>query len=236
MMATHISNNDTICALMSNGIDFVDLMGNFTFSKVGSPVFSAEGVNGGKALYLDSSSYLVSEKVPDLAIDDFTIDWFEKFVGGGTTPGTFCIGTTSSYRNGITAQYQSSYYGFYGTTNQSTWNVTLKICGSVLKLNDFIHYAIVKQGNQITTYTNGVKVSSTTFTEKLGDFTTGAFVIGQDLRTNQMSSTRYSGYIASFRISNKALWTEDFTPPILPFFRANQLYLDSNNAVWGCKP
>lgn len=235
-MATHINKVNTICSLMSNGIDFIDLMGNFTFSKVGSPVFNAEGVNGGKALYLDGSSYLVSEKVPDLDIDDFTIDWFEKFVGGAATPGTFCIGTYSSYRNGICVEYYSGIYGFLGTTNRSTWNVNCQVYGSILKPNDFIHYAIVKQGNKITTYMNGVKVSSTTFTGKLGNFTTGAFTIGRDLRIDQFSVTAYSGYIASFRISNKALWTSDFTPPILPFFRAKQLYLDKNNAVWGCKP
>lgn len=234
-MATYINKNDTICVLQSIGYAFVDLMGNFTFSKVGSPVFDAEGVNGGKSLYLDGSSYLVSEKVPNLDIDDFTIDWWEKFIGGGNTPGTFCIGTHSSHRNGLCAEYYSGIYGFLGTTNQSTWNVSCNLYNSILKPNDFMHYAIVKKGSQITTYMSGIKVSSTTFTGKLGDFTAGAFTIGRDLRKDQISLTNYSGYIADFRISNKALWTEDFTPPILPFFINQQLYLDANNAVWGCK-
>ena len=96
--------------------------------------------------------------------------------------------------------------------------------------NRWYHIAHVYDGATEYLFIDGKKVYSENVL-----LTTGSdlFYFTTDY-SSPFSST--STFVDEFRISDIARWTEDFTPPILPFSRANQLYIDQNNAVWGCKP
>lgn len=64
------------------------------------------------------------------------------------------------------------------------------------------HWAIVRSGNKILLFLNGVKVGEFAFSGMLND-----------TDYLQFNSHVFAWYVDEFRVSNVARWTEDFVPP-----------------------
>jgi hypothetical protein len=78
-------------------------------------------------------------------------------------------------------------------------------------LNTWTHWALVRHGNQIKAYRNGVCVATVTTTAAIYHYWATAVTI-------HASQNNWIGHIDELRISKGiARWTEDFTPPTEPY-------------------
>jgi len=88
----------------------------------------------------------------------------------------------------------------------------VQITGAARSLNEWHHYAIVRNGNTFTVYDNGTSVGSVTASINIpaqGD----VFRVGSDGEGYGI----INGYISNFRLVNgTAVYTSNFTPPTSP--------------------
>lgn len=85
-------------------------------------------------------------------------------------------------------------------------------------LNQWFHYALVKNGNEILVFVNGSVVTSTDMAGLDAWTSTGGVNIGHP---GAATGDTYAmvGYLDEFRISNVARWTSNFTPPTTDWSR-----------------
>ena len=131
-----------------------------------------------------------------------------------------CLNTTSAataaVRLGLNA---TGTIGLLSSTNGSSFaiNTTSSVC---LTYNAWQHIAVVRNGNNIVVYHNGVAVlTSTAITATTALMAGNESVLGAiDFRNNADFISFYQGYIDDFRVSNMARYTGAFTPPTATFF------------------
>ena len=178
-------------------------------------VYSPE-LHGGSA-YLDGTSYLVANTVPQLGTTDWTIELFLNPVSQAADTGFFQLsGVVGGFQGGaawlnsiafVTANQKARVYinsGAYSSTTSTVLN------------NSWQHIAIVKFNNAIRIYFNGnLDISFGTLGElpDSHNYTCQSLVIGGGYSTNYLTNT----YISNFRIvAGTALYTANFTPPTEP--------------------
>lgn len=195
-----------------------DVKGN-TFTRSNSNItISQDSYFGADSLYMDDGNGRLQSQVIDslyFGSGDFTIDLWVK-VGGYSR-----ICPIGLYYGGILIDIDNLYPRMWFLNEQgNAWIVggddgsgksTLSI-----PMNEWAHIAYVRNGEYITIYVNG----------KLGRRQNiGNAVQWQDLdriavRLGQWDidgKYQYNGYIDEVRIINKAVWTEEFTPPTAPY-------------------
>jgi len=98
--------------------------------------------------------------------------------------------------------------------------------------NQWVHYALVRNGNTFSLYRNGaLSTSSTAFTGAATPATNPNFI---GAAGDAVTSYNLPGYISDFRIVNgTAVYTGAFTPPTAPLtpIAGTQLLLPMNNAA-----
>ena len=83
--------------------------------------------------------------------------------------------------------------------------------------NQWIHVAVVRNGNTITMYVDGTDVVNTTLTGSLYDNTTDDIFIGARSTNPPNIDHQTEGYIQDLRITKgTAVYTSNFTPPTAP--------------------
>ena len=100
----------------------------------------------------------------------------------------------------------------YISTGDS-WDVVRGANSGEILLNQWVHRAVVRNGNQFLFFENGVLVSTdeSDLVPELTEYPT----IGMYQWTG--GNQFFSGYISEFRVSNVARWTSNFTPPTEPY-------------------
>ena len=209
--AVEVVPPDENTLLLLHGEDLTDssIYGN-TVTNNGVTVSTAQSKFGGKSLYFNGSSskLIVNSDLFNFGSGDFTVDWWEYITA---TPATRF---TISYNNG----WGGICAGGSGNTNKlyissiNPWDMFQSDAFSTT-LNTWVHWAVVRSGNNFYTFRNGVKYWSGTGSGSV--FWNGAgFVVGA---FPYDSSHYFGGYIDEFRVSNVARWTEAFTPPTEPY-------------------
>ena len=202
-----------------------------TFRKV-SPhphekyVYANSGSSGlfdGNGDYLSVSDHDASF---DLADGNFTIEgWiFPMELGNYDTiacqVGTWAI-EIHNYR--ITV--------WLSTGTGGSWDILSTVAISdALRLNEWVHFALVRNGNTIKGYQNGVEKYSATKTQTIGNSSS-------DLRIGWYdgSSHYFDGLISDFRIvKGTAVYTSAFTPPTskLTAISNTSFYLQSTAGMY----
>lgn len=98
---------------------------------------------------------------------------------------------------------------FYGTSNKELTSVGL------ISDTNWHHTAIVRNGNTLFLYLDGIQDSSIDVTGLTANDSSNKFAVG---RAGEYTSTPFNGYIDEFRFSKGvARWTTNFTPPTAPY-------------------
>lgn len=145
---------------------------------------------------------------------DFTIDyWCYR-------PGTAaCIhfakrtNTVNGYAPWLILDTGSGNLVFYSSSNGTAWDIASAVPLGTVPPNAWAHVAVVRNGNTIQGYINGVKSGTTITTTATLWADTGLLCIGGD---NNANSTPY--YFDEIRVSKGiARWSAAFTPATKPY-------------------
>jgi hypothetical protein len=158
---------------------------------------------GGSSAYFDGTGDYLSvaaNAAIDLSSSDFTIEFWIR-----PAPKTNAVDAAFGYSN-----YACMFYhdGVNWTLELSSTGFSNQlVISSPVTLNNWQHIAIVRYGNSIVVYKDGVSAATGTFS--------GAVVTsGRTLRIGDNgNSQNINGYIDDFRISLFARYLSTFTPP-----------------------
>lgn len=212
-----------------------------TITAVGNAQIStAQSVFGGSsALFDGTGDYLT---VSPVALNDRSSDFtLEARVRLSTLPGT------NTFRM-IYGEIQT-YYSYASIANRGgvyTSNIVVRspdglsfreeyMTISSIAANTWYHWAIVKQGNTLSHYWNGTKLTTANFTQGTMSATYGFNNLDVIGRWNA-DTNNWAGNLDEMRVSNTARYTANFTVPTTPFTNdANTLLLihadNDNNAT-----
>jgi len=148
----------------------------------------------------------------DLGNSDFTIEGFVYVSAESGSQQTFVAKGTgadnqASYHIALTT---SEIWVYYLSSNGSTWNISSADQMGAGRLNYWQHIALVRSGNTVTPYLDGVAGTPTSTSATIFDGNK-PFTIGADDPGNQ----KLNGFISNVRvIKGTALYTSEFTPPV----------------------
>ena len=186
---------------------------------------------GTGSLYFDGTGdYLKVDRYLDLNASQWTIEtWFNlaDVTGANETLINFQPHTT------ITFVIRNSALSFYIGNGTGSWSATDMSSSAILSSNRWHHAALVRNGNRVTSYIDGVSAATTTSTPSGFN---GSAYIGTGFNTSVIEPL--NGYIEDFRITKGvARYTgASFTPPSKlqannsdPYYSNVVLFLDGNN-------
>ena len=219
-----------ILALTVKSNNVVSLAGEI--DKIHNVTIVTDNFGKKKGLEFSGNSYIKLIDNPLLNFSDnidFTISCWLKYKT--STAGWDCIlGHYSDYA-GVSARerYQPTPYC---TFIPRSGGYTTCRYGKAISEDVWHHFALVRKGTEATYYIdgNGTKFS---VPNNLFDLSQNAY-IGWDGR---QSNTWLNAIISDFVIfRDEVVWEKDFIPPKHSLVNPlNILYLDENNAVWGCR-
>lgn len=188
--------------------------------EVKEKVASSQNGKFGNCLSLNREGYLYNSNI-DLSFDkEWTLDmWVYQTFSEPYQP-FFQIG--------------SAIYAYEGElcvtlSSNRRWSKSLN-----LPVDRWAHFALVNQSQTLYAFVNGVKQVERTNQ----DILRSNFIKVIRLGSSERVSYGFIGLIDEVRISDKALWTSDFTPPATEseYHQAPKyIYIDKNNTVMGMK-
>jgi hypothetical protein len=214
---------NTKALLHINGIDastsFTDQTGRFWMANANAQIDTAQSKFGGASgLFDGNGDYIDALDHADFDVKngDFTIDFWmrpaaidqycyvlaQAAPSGADSSVSWFIGLNAneSIRGGIVMG--SKYYT--ATTAVNTYAA-----------NTWYHLALVRNGNVISLYVNGVASATITATGVTANNSAYKAALG---RLGEYNGLYYNGWIDEFRFSKGiARWTSNFIPPTTPF-------------------
>ena len=181
---------------------------NFTITRNGNTTqgsFSPYGSLWGN--YFNGSSSISTPSNSALNLTgDFTAEcWFyAQTVTNASQPTLFSIGSDASGL--VVGFYTGTFYCYFGAVGGLFTSVTPP-------LNQWVHFAWVRNGSTNTLYINGV--SQATSSQSGTITSTGGLTLGRT-GTSGSAYNYFQGYISNFRYNNTALYTSNFTPSTTP--------------------
>lgn len=167
-------------------------------------------------LKFDGLSY-ISVQDPMFVLDgDYTIDWWEFRMSGGT------FIAVNAFPGGYAGLVYIGSSSVYGSSNGTGWDIISDLRITSFPQNIWVHQAIVKKDNTLTIYLNGSKVINGSTN---GNMESGEGVVYIGSRDPNLGDI-FTGYATEIRISNIARWTEDFTPPSAPYAKKGGSFND----------
>lgn len=168
-----------------------------------------------KALLLNSSNYINVEAGSsiDFGAGDFTLSCYVKPNGtGGTLFAYQWANSTTGYAWGV--RIVSSKVRFMINTGSEKYIDS----SSNVSTSSFTHVAITRENGVVKLFVNGKLESTVTYSGSLLVNSQKRVSIGKH---SNNSVGGFDGSISDIFISNKCLYTEDFTPPTQPFNSIN---------------
>ena len=183
----------------------------------------------GSAIDLTSGKRLVANKKWDIIqTGDFTIDFWVN-VHSNTSSGRF-ISTRPSYSVIDAVEFYFKTTGGIILQLGFTDLDFLENLGNIpISLSIWHHLAVVRQNDDFIFFIDGKIVWKGTHSGSLyvsssnENITLGGYYSQADVSLDE------------FRISDRALWTSDFTPPAYEYSQAKYIFIDKNNTVMGMR-
>ena len=163
---------------------------------------------GKGSLYFNgSNSSLNLQAYEDLKFgsSNFTVDWWEY---RSRNAGSVFNISYAGVGYGFLATHSNGTL-LYAASAENTWDLFNGVIAFSPSVNQWVHWAIVRNGSQWRTYKNGVKFWEGTNSKPLNTSSIAGTVIG----SQALGTDFFQGYIEEFRISNVARWTDNFMPP-----------------------
>ena len=148
----------------------------------------------------------------DFSNGDFTIEWWNYWLATPSAYETLYDNGYGTYPN-ITIQLHGGYEGRWIVYTNGTSNTMEETAG--VPLYEWIHYAVVRNGNTLTLYRNGVaNVSMSVAGLNCGQ---SSAITGLGARASNGSAPLQNVHVSDFRIvKGTAIYTTTFTPPTEP--------------------
>ena len=190
---------------------------------VNGTVASSQDGKFKNCLSMTGNGYLQNNTI-DLSLDkEWTLDMWvyaSSFDSDNSQP-VFSISSGESPSRGILIEAGKLYVAV--NNRWSTFSLNFPT-------GQWVHFSLVNSLQELYAFANGIrKVKLSNNQVTLGG--TSEILLGSD----RTISTYFSGLIDEFRISNKALWTSDFTPPTHEASISKYIFIDKNNTVMGMK-
>jgi hypothetical protein len=177
----------------------------------GDPEITSSIAKFNKSLYIDGNDYVgvAGSSDLDFGTGDFTVDWWEYRLDSNANRPSICRGT---------AQYMSLMLGWstggqlnvYMSSNGSSWDITGtpgQILNNTVPANQWVHYAVVRSGNNFYTFANGVQKATWTSSASMYAHGTGQMDIGR-----YFSSYYAYAHMENIRFTKgKARWVTSFS-------------------------
>jgi hypothetical protein len=184
----------------------VTAVGNTQISTTQSKYGGASGSFDGSGDYLSISD----SSAPVLGSSDWTIEaWIYISVAKSFNciyakrpPGGYGFGLQVDGSNNLTIS---------ASTTGSSWALAGSSLGGGYTAGSWIHVAVVRSGNTITGYKNGVSTGTQTLSGTISPSTGYAAAVASGLAGN--TSQDFNGFIDDLRISQFARYTSTFSPP-----------------------
>lgn len=142
----------------------------------------------------------------------FTIEWWE-YCANSDAATRFCSSyTTDSSFGGLFIGFSGN--KVYAGDAASKWNLINGTNMLSVTVNEWVHWAFVWDGENLTSYRNGTQFAQVALTTAPYQNNSFNMAIG-DQRLNDHKY--FNGYIEEFRISDVVRYTSDFTPQNEPF-------------------
>jgi hypothetical protein len=202
------------------------------------PTSSYDPVVLGGSAYLDGTGdylSLANNELSNFGTGNFTIEGWFFFTNANANALQAMFSNYTTY-----AVAGSMYWGKH--TNSTSGRMSVWIYNqapttfyiqepSMPPQDQWTHYALVRNGNTITIYRNGIAtVSASTFS---GTTTVGNRPLYIGVAGDSLSTSGFPGYISNYRIvKGTALYTANFTPPTAPLLPITNtsLLLSATNA------
>ena len=219
-----IVTGDLHTKLLLHGDSFLDgSKDKRVITNTGVAVSTAQSKFGDSSFYFDGSAYLTAPGY-DFGAEDFTIDWWEYATNasaGTRFTSTFCT-TYSTQAGGILLYANEDGLKIYASSStNNNWDLINYKPSGVNTLNEWVHRAVVRNGNTLMLFVNGTLEYSYTLSGSIGYNSNLPMGIGGWAVDAPGSSYFFMGYIDEFRVSDIARWTESFTPPTEPYPDSN---------------
>ena len=175
------------------------------------------GTNGGSGYFDGTGDYLIAptNAAFDFGSGNFTVElWFYNLIQNSNYQRIFGINTGSGTTNeSIVFEIDTSGVKLFAINGSTAYGATTS---TALGQNTWNHLALVRNGNTVTGYINGVSAGSSTMTVAV-NFASGAFPQLGAWHQSGSYSRFINGYISNARVVNgTAVYTANFTPPTAP--------------------
>lgn len=221
-----VVTGDPHTKLLLHGDSFIDgSKDKRVITNTGVAVSAAQSKFGDSSFYFNGSAYLTMPGY-DFGTDDFTIDWWEyptNANAGTRFTNVYCTSYATQAGGLLTHLYYSNSLQIWlsnktGGASTSDWNV---FAGETLGnnvVNTWTHRAVVRSGGSLMFFKNGtLEYTYNIGTNAVGYSSNRPWGIGNWASDYMLQGYSYIGYIAEFRVSDIARWTESFTPPTEPY-------------------
>lgn len=189
---------------------------------VNGTVSSSQDGKFRNCLSMTGNGYLQNNTI-DLSLDkEWTLDMWIYADSYSSSQPFFSIASSKYPRCGILSEDGQLYIGL----NSNTWWYT----SLSLPTARWVHFALVNKLQTLYAFVNGIEQVKRT-NQDIVLSSVPEVLIGSD----RTITTYFSGLIDEFRISSKALWTSDFTPPMYEANVSKFIYIDKNNTVMGMR-
>jgi hypothetical protein len=213
----YVKANENIKLLLPFDENIIDSTGNNTPTLIGNNTYG----NGkyGKAKYFDGTNYI---KIPytnetNISNGDFTLAFWVKgpyttlnantvFFGDGKVD--YTVNKTYGLRIGI---WPDGKLFVNACTDSNGTSLEIIPSGTfTINKTEWIHLALVRKGNIISSYLNGELINSIEYTGSF--YNENVMYIGGRIRQDGELDCPLIGYIDDFVLAKEALWDGNFTP------------------------
>jgi hypothetical protein len=209
--------------LHMNGADasntFTDIVGVVWTAHGNAQIDTAQYKFGGASAIFDGTGdYIDTPDDADFTFGsvDFTVDLWVKYGGGlfylfGQGPYAASYPPNFSLSS-VFAMINSSIFSVNFVNGSTVWTASKP---ATLNDNNWHHLAMIRHGNNLYAAVDGVFGVARDITGLSANDSANKFSIGS--LGEYVASFGFTGWIDEFRVTKKALWTADFTPPTVEY-------------------